>query len=245
VSPPPADRSIFQGLVLAGSESLPASQIINAIANAFGKADSDLTLAISAAAGRPPPDSFFSCDTDGLATQAAENWSLILSSARAFEIRHARPSELNWTGPPTSWLEAGRRLRLAADIAREASAAPRPVTNVTGPAREDADKSAIPKSAASAKARATAASGAIIGCLTSAGVVAAEAAAVKIADPIGEARRIRDASYGGPALTYLLSDGTASGTMPNKCKPPNSSIPRTHIIPHRTPLIPPPRRGPR
>ena len=192
-----SSRGIFHGLVAAGFESLPAPQIVHAIADAFGKADSDLILAISAAAGRPPPDAFFSGDTHGLATQAAENWSLILSSARAFEIRQARPSELDWTGPPTSWLEAGRRLRLAADIAREASAAPRPVTNVTGPAQEAADKSAIPKSAASAKARATAASGAIIGCLTSAGVVAAEAAAVKIADPIGEARRIRDASYGG------------------------------------------------
>ena len=249
--PPPAIppwgsfRGIFHGLVAAGFESLPAPQIVHAIADAFGKADSDLILAISAAAGRPPPDAFFSGDTDGLATQAAENWSLILSSARAFEIRQARPSELDWTGPPTSWLEAGRRLRLAADIAREASAAPRPVTNVTGPSQEAADKSAIPKSAASAKARATAASGAIIGCLTSSGVVAAEAAAVKIADPIGEARRIRDASYGGPALTYLLSDGTASGTMPNKCKPPISSIPRTHIVPQRTLPIPPPRRGPR
>jgi TRAP-type mannitol/chloroaromatic compound transport system permease large subunit len=54
----------------------------------------------------------------------------------------------------------------------------------------------------------------------------------KIADAIGEARRIRDSSYGGPALTYLLSDGTVSGTMPNKCTlAPISPIPppRTSI----------------
>ena len=56
-------------------------------------------------------------------------------------------------------------------------------------------------------------------------IIAAEAAAVRVADPIGEARRIRETSYGGPALTYLLSDGTVSGTMPNKCTP------RTHLSP--------------
>ena len=120
--------------------------------------------------------------------------------------------------------------------------------------RDDADKSAIPKSASGVKGKATAASGATIGCLTAATVIAAEAAAIKVANPIGEARRIRDTSYGGPALTYLLSDGTASGTMPNKCTnrpllphpssahPPILPLPTSHVQP--APHIAEARGGP-
>jgi hypothetical protein len=226
---PPAPRP-FDGLVIAGSEHLSAAEIIHAIANSFGKADSDLTSAISLAAGRPLPDAFFAADSAGLASQAAEQWSLILAEAQASAVGPM------WPHPPPSWLEAGRRLRLTADAARNARSLPRP--SIPSPApRDDTDRSVIPKASTAGKARPTAASGATIGCLTAASIIAAEAVAVRVADPIGEARRIRDASYGGPALTYLLSDGTASGTMPNKCKPPN---PSTHLFPS-APHNPPPR----
>ena len=227
---PPVPRP-FDGLVIAGSEHLSAAEIIHAIADSFGKPDGDLTAAISLAAGKPPPDAFFAADAAGLAAQAAENWKLILATAQA-----SAPGGSTlpmWLSPPSSWLEAGRRLRSTADTAREARAAPR--SSSTHAPRDETDRSVIPKASTAGKARSTAASGATIGCLTAAPIIAAEAAAVKVADPIGEARRIRDASYGGPALTYLLSDGTVSGTMPNKCTLASISpipSPRTSIRPH-------------
>ena len=238
---PPASAGPFQGLVVAGSSHLSAAEIVHEIAASFGKADSDLTTAISQAAGKPPPDAFFSADATGLAIRAAENWKLILAAAQEHHCA-ARPlfAEHGFLPfemldvPPSSWLEAGRRLSLVSDAAREARAVPRAAPAGISASREDADKSAIPKSASGVKGKATAASGATIGCLTAATVIAAEAAAIKVANPIGEARRIRDTSYGGPALTYLLSDGTASGTMPNKCTnraAPCSHSPHQHILP--------------
>ena len=215
---PPLVPRPFDGLVLAGSEHLSAAEIIHAIADSFGKLDGDLTSAISLAAGKPPPDAFFAADAAGLATQAAADWALILASAQS-----SATGPPMWLSPPSSWLEAGRRLRSTADAAREARTAPR---SSSAPApRDETDRSVIPKASTAGKARSTAASGATIGCLTAAPIIAAEAAAVRVADPIGEARRIRETSYGGPALTYLLSDGTVSGTMPNKCTP------RTHFSP--------------
>ena len=232
-TPHPAPRP-FEGLIVAGSEHFSAVEIIHAIADSFGKPDCDLTTAISLAAGKPPPDAFFAADAAGLAAQAAEHWTLILAAAQA-----SAPGGSTlpmWLSPPSSWLEAGRRLRSTADAAREARRAPQS-TSAPAP-RDETDRSVIPKASTAGKARSTAASGATIGCLTAAPIIAAEAAAVRVADPIGEARRIRDSSYGGPALTYLLSDGTVSGTMPNKCTlapisptpPPRTSI-RPHIHP--------------
>ena len=230
---PPAPR-IFEGLVVSGSELLSAAEVIHAIADSFGKPDGDLTSAISLAAGKPVPDAFFAADAAGLAAQAAEDWAFILAAARS--TAHA---DCSWLVPPTSWLIAGRRLRHTADVAREARAvAPRSASTSAAP-RDDADRSVV-KSASGTKARATSASGATIGCLTFAPVVAAEAAAIKLADALGEARRIREASYGGPALTYLLSDGTAAGTMPNKGTP---SAPLPPSIPSLPLSLPPTQRS--
>jgi hypothetical protein len=114
----------FDGLVIAGSEHLSAAEIIHAIADSFGKPDGDLTAAISLAAGKPPTDAFFAADAAGLAAQAADNWKLILAAAQA-----SAPGGSTiplWLSPPSSWLEAGRRLRSTADTAREARTAPHP-----------------------------------------------------------------------------------------------------------------------
>ena len=259
---PPACAGPFRGLIVAGSSHLAAERIVHEIAASFGKTDSDLTTAISQAAGRPPPDAFFSSDTAGLATRAAENWNLILAAALSSAANDAarpifaehHPSTITemLAVPPSSWLEAGRRLNIVADAAREARiGAPRAAPAGISASREDTDKSAIPKSSSGVKGKATAASGATIGCLTAAPVIAAEAAAIRVADPIGEARRIRDTSYGGPALTYLLSDGTASGTMPNKCTPRDANAPSSltstssHPSSHGPARSPPQCRSPR
>ena len=224
----------FAGLVIPGAESLSPTQVIHSIAVAFGKTDAELTTAISTAAGKPPTDAFFTGDHDGLATQAAADWRIIISKAA-----HVDPDAGNWSTPPSSWLEAGRRLRAAADSARDASA--RTKAMPSSKATDDADRTAIPKSSGSgAKGRWNSASGAIIGCLTAAPVVDAEAIATRLADPFAEARRIRDTSYGGPAITFMLSDGTVSGSMPNKCAP-HTSIPSfisTHSSKNPYPLSP-------
>ena len=209
---PPPIGATFSGLRIPGSEHLSPLEVVHAIASAFGKSDAELAAAITVAAGKPPPDAFFLGDAEGLAIQAAADWDAICVGATIDPL------------PPSSWLEAGRRIRLEADGFRERSARARASGGHGASTEEAADKTNIPK--ASAKGKATAASALVIAGLTAKSVVDAEMVAVKLADPIGEALRIKQTSYGARALTYLLSDGTVTGSMPTKGTPP-----RTHPAP--------------
>ena len=86
----PAPRP-FDGLVIAGSEHLSAAEIIHAIANSFGKPDSDLTSAISLAAGRPLPDAFFAAAQSTDAFSAA--WLFFTAAFSAAALFTAAFSE--------------------------------------------------------------------------------------------------------------------------------------------------------
>ena len=207
--PPPPATVTFAPLRIAGAESLAPAEVLQEIASAYGKSPAELAAAIALAAGKPAADPFFASDAEGTAAAAAAHWATIEGS-------------VDFLGPPTSWLEAGRRLRATADAHRERAAAAAAASAHAGrpsrPAADaaDGDRTAIPKASNGLRGRASAAAAAVIGPLASQSVIDAEAVADRCAEPLAEARRICATSYGPHAIGYLGSDGTVAGSMAGK-----------------------------
>lgn len=225
----------FQHLRPTGQELATSSEVLSAIASAFSKSPSELAALLAKAADSPPADPFFSADVAFEADSAAADWVRILASPSATEAASS-------IHPPSSWLDAGRRLRAAV------AALPTP----TPPAADGAGSSSLPRLAADgtrldttglAKGtkRATAASSLLISCLGDESVVNAERVASHRADPLEEVKRVMTTTYSRGAATLIGSDGTVMGNMPAKGNPPPHLHPPPHSAsPSITALLPSP-----
>ena len=207
----------FAHLRIHGAEAMSNTRVITEIANAFGQQPSALLAMLATAAGMPPPDPFFAADVEGAADEAAELWLEVEPHLHA----------ASKAAPPTSWLEAGRRLRAAVAAATLAAVAPgtsNPAGHRTASSTAaDHEGCTQLKQSSGGKGRSVAASAHIINVLTTQPIIDAERAADKLSDPLDEASRIRKTAYGPQFVTFALSDGTVFNPMTNKGKPPPCS----------------------
>ena len=227
LAPAPATPSdvFFRHLRPASSPSASEADVVASIAAAFGKADAELISMLAATVKRPATDPFFASDKVFEAKQAAGDFAKLVG----FESSAAVVASFGALAP-ADWTEAGGRLRAlvaalhSAPQQQQDSAGDGAGAGGSRAASSEQRGTQVPKSSKTAMS----ASSLIISSLTNTAVIEAERLAAATAasmaasghatklTAIGEAKRIRETSYGLEATTYLGSDGTVTGAMPLK-----------------------------
>ena len=218
----------FAALRIAGADALSASEVVQAVATAFGKQAVELTEALGAAVGRAPSAAFFGYDAAYEATRAASAFGIILGGRR-FE------------SAPLNWADAGARLRVIMDEPAEVPAS----AGAAAGARADGVRAGTVKVVSGARrtlavgghAYQTSVASLVAAPLTAESVLAAEACAAPELgatgkpDAIGELRRISRTAYADAATAYVTSDGTVhGGNLADKGAPlpPSPTLHCTH-----------------
>ena len=216
--PPPPPGSLggattFTAVRIAGSDAASAADVMREISTVFGKSTAELAEMLARAAGRDPPDPFFASDVDFEARSAAAAFDVILGATR-FEAR------------PANWREAAHRLRDLVTVCANKGNATAATGAVAGHPAPDPPRSQVKGASgagnmlkvgiAPACSYGVSSAANVVGILTNKAVLLAEACAARLADPVLELRRATASSYGEAVRAHVISDGTSTGSLPEK-----------------------------
>ena len=203
----------FTAVRIAGSDAASAADVMREISTVFGKSTAELAEMLARAAGRDPPDPFFASDVDFEARSAAAAFDVILGATR-FEAR------------PANWREAAHRLRDLVTVCANKGNATAATGAVAGHPAPDPPRSQVKGASGAGNmlkvgiapvcSYGVSSAANVVGILTNKAVLLAEACAARLADPVLELRRATASSYGEAVRAHVISDGTSTGSLPEK-----------------------------